>query len=197
MWFKEHPWVFPGIIGGIGVLYIIYNIAAAMTSKKRRVRLRCLVYKVHDRMSDFEVHDQENDARNCERDGYCTPFKKCSAFYQDQNTDRQTENTCDDAWYVFPDENGLSEVNEEVSCECQEHPIPQREKHLRREIIRDQAYSEKRYEFFIYCRREPHMCDVFVRLQYFWKALKHPRVLRVKPLHSDNFLHIVKDKDDR
>ncbi len=34
MWFKEHPWVFPGIIGGIGVLYIIYNIAAAMTSKK-------------------------------------------------------------------------------------------------------------------------------------------------------------------
>lgn len=40
MWFKMHPWVFPIIIGIIGILYVIYNIGAAITSiriqKKRR-----------------------------------------------------------------------------------------------------------------------------------------------------------------
>ena len=32
MWFKMHPWVFPIIIGIIGILYVIYNIGAAITS---------------------------------------------------------------------------------------------------------------------------------------------------------------------
>ena len=33
MWFKMHPWVFPGIIGAIGLLYIILNIGAIKASK--------------------------------------------------------------------------------------------------------------------------------------------------------------------
>ena len=34
MWFKMHPWVFPAIIGGIGFLYLILNIAAIIETKK-------------------------------------------------------------------------------------------------------------------------------------------------------------------
>lgn len=34
LWYKEHPWVFPAIIGGIGVLYLIINIGAAIETKK-------------------------------------------------------------------------------------------------------------------------------------------------------------------
>ena len=33
MWFKMHPWVFPGIIGGIGLLYLAINIAAIKASR--------------------------------------------------------------------------------------------------------------------------------------------------------------------
>lgn len=38
MWFKMHPWVFPAIIGGIGILYILINIGAAMETKKIQAR---------------------------------------------------------------------------------------------------------------------------------------------------------------
>ena len=34
MWFKMHPWVFPTIIGSIGILYLIYNIGAIKKKKK-------------------------------------------------------------------------------------------------------------------------------------------------------------------
>ena len=34
MWFKMHPWVFPIIIGGIGILYLILNIGAIIETKK-------------------------------------------------------------------------------------------------------------------------------------------------------------------
>jgi hypothetical protein len=34
MWFKQHPWVFPAIIGGIGLLYVFLNIMAIRASKK-------------------------------------------------------------------------------------------------------------------------------------------------------------------
>ena len=34
MWFKMHPWVFPAILGGIGILYLILNIAAIIETKK-------------------------------------------------------------------------------------------------------------------------------------------------------------------
>ncbi|MBO4653031.1 MAG: hypothetical protein J5649_06925 [Lachnospiraceae bacterium] len=34
MWIKMHPWVFPIIIGCIGLLYIILNIAAIIETKK-------------------------------------------------------------------------------------------------------------------------------------------------------------------
>ena len=34
MWFKEHPWVFPVIIGGIGLFYVFLNIMAIRASKK-------------------------------------------------------------------------------------------------------------------------------------------------------------------
>lgn len=34
MWLKMHPWVFPGIIGGIGLLYLIINVAAGIESKR-------------------------------------------------------------------------------------------------------------------------------------------------------------------
>ena len=34
MWFKMHPWVFPAIIGGIGILYLIINVGAILESKK-------------------------------------------------------------------------------------------------------------------------------------------------------------------
>ncbi|MBP5553977.1 MAG: hypothetical protein J6X94_03800 [Lachnospiraceae bacterium] len=34
MWFKMHPWVFPIIIGGIGILYLILNIGAIVETKK-------------------------------------------------------------------------------------------------------------------------------------------------------------------
>ncbi len=34
MWFKMHPWVFPIIIGAIGILYLIYNIGAIIETKK-------------------------------------------------------------------------------------------------------------------------------------------------------------------
>ncbi len=34
MWFKTHPWVFPIIIGGIGILYLIINIGAIIETKK-------------------------------------------------------------------------------------------------------------------------------------------------------------------
>ena len=34
MWFRMHPWVFPIIIGGIGVLYLIGNIGAIIETKK-------------------------------------------------------------------------------------------------------------------------------------------------------------------
>lgn len=36
MWFKMHPWVLPAVVGGIGVLYLIYNVAAIFTSKKAK-----------------------------------------------------------------------------------------------------------------------------------------------------------------
>ncbi|MBR7019711.1 MAG: hypothetical protein IKI15_01480 [Lachnospiraceae bacterium] len=38
MWFKQHPWVFPIIIGVIGFLYIILNICANVESKKIQAR---------------------------------------------------------------------------------------------------------------------------------------------------------------
>ncbi|MBO4324404.1 MAG: hypothetical protein J5845_03245 [Lachnospiraceae bacterium] len=34
MWFKMHPWVFPIILGCIGLLYIFLNIGAAIETKK-------------------------------------------------------------------------------------------------------------------------------------------------------------------
>ena len=34
MWIKMHPWVFPIIIGGIGILYILINIGAVIETKK-------------------------------------------------------------------------------------------------------------------------------------------------------------------
>ena len=34
MWFKMHPWVFPIILGGIGVIYLILNIGAIIETKK-------------------------------------------------------------------------------------------------------------------------------------------------------------------
>ena len=38
MWFKQHPWVFPIIIGVIGFLYITLNICANVESKKIQAR---------------------------------------------------------------------------------------------------------------------------------------------------------------
>ena len=38
MWFKMHPWVFPIIIGSIGILYLIVNIAAITETKKIQAR---------------------------------------------------------------------------------------------------------------------------------------------------------------
>ena len=38
MWFKTHPWVFPAIIGAIGILYIFINIGAALETKKIQAR---------------------------------------------------------------------------------------------------------------------------------------------------------------
>ena len=34
MWFKMHPWVFPAILGGIGLFYLVFNIGAILTSRK-------------------------------------------------------------------------------------------------------------------------------------------------------------------
>lgn len=34
MWFKMHPWVFPAIIGGIGIMYLIINVGAILETKK-------------------------------------------------------------------------------------------------------------------------------------------------------------------
>ena len=34
MWFENHPWVFPIIIGSIGVLYLIYNIGTIIETKR-------------------------------------------------------------------------------------------------------------------------------------------------------------------
>lgn len=34
MWFKMHPWVFPIIIGAIGLLYFAINIGAIIESKR-------------------------------------------------------------------------------------------------------------------------------------------------------------------
>ncbi len=34
MWFRMHPWVFPIIIGSIGILYLILNIGATIETKK-------------------------------------------------------------------------------------------------------------------------------------------------------------------
>ena len=34
MWFKMHPWVFPAILGGIGIFYLVLNIGADLTSRK-------------------------------------------------------------------------------------------------------------------------------------------------------------------
>ena len=34
MWFKMHPWVFPAILGGIGILYLVINVGAILTSRK-------------------------------------------------------------------------------------------------------------------------------------------------------------------
>ena len=38
MWFEMHPWVFPAILGGIGLFYLIFNIAAGIKSKKLQSR---------------------------------------------------------------------------------------------------------------------------------------------------------------
>ena len=34
MWFKMHPWIFPAILGGIGLFYLVFNIGAILTSRK-------------------------------------------------------------------------------------------------------------------------------------------------------------------
>lgn len=34
MWFKMHPWVFPAILGVIGLFYLVFNIGAILTSRK-------------------------------------------------------------------------------------------------------------------------------------------------------------------
>ena len=34
MWFEMHPWVFPAILGGIGLFYLALNIGAALETKK-------------------------------------------------------------------------------------------------------------------------------------------------------------------
>ena len=36
MWFEMHPWVFPAILGGIGICYIVFNILANIESKKQQ-----------------------------------------------------------------------------------------------------------------------------------------------------------------
>lgn len=33
-----HPWAFPAILGGIGILYLIFNIGAIIESKKMQVK---------------------------------------------------------------------------------------------------------------------------------------------------------------
>lgn len=38
MWFKQHPWVFPIILGLIGISYIALNIGALLESKKMHER---------------------------------------------------------------------------------------------------------------------------------------------------------------
>ena len=52
MWFKMHPWVFPIIIGIIGILYVIYNIGAAITSI--RIQKRGEDRQISYRSGDFE-----------------------------------------------------------------------------------------------------------------------------------------------
>ena len=38
MWFKQHPWVFPIILGLIGIGYIALNIGAGLESRKIQAR---------------------------------------------------------------------------------------------------------------------------------------------------------------
>ncbi len=38
MWFKMHPWVFPTIIGCLGILYLICNIGAIIETKKIKAK---------------------------------------------------------------------------------------------------------------------------------------------------------------
>lgn len=38
MWFKQHPWVFPIILGLIGIGYIALNVGAGISSKKMQAR---------------------------------------------------------------------------------------------------------------------------------------------------------------
>ena len=35
MWFKQHPWVFPVVLGVIGILWIMLNIKAEIESRKQ------------------------------------------------------------------------------------------------------------------------------------------------------------------
>ena len=44
MWFKMHPWVFPIIIGVIGLLYILLNIGANIETKKIQVNVSERLY---------------------------------------------------------------------------------------------------------------------------------------------------------
>lgn len=36
MWFKMHPWAAPVVLGVIGILYILINIGAEITSRKEK-----------------------------------------------------------------------------------------------------------------------------------------------------------------
>ena len=37
-WFQAHPWVIPAIIGGIGIIYMVFNVGAIIESKKLQAK---------------------------------------------------------------------------------------------------------------------------------------------------------------
>ena len=38
MWVKMHPWVFPAVLGGIGLFWLIFNVAVIFENKKIQAR---------------------------------------------------------------------------------------------------------------------------------------------------------------
>lgn len=152
---------------------------------------------MHDCMGNWEINDHhKNSGHNAYR-CHSVKLQLHCTFYQYDNTHRQADNAGDKAGNIFSNVSRVADVDQEMSGKSKEDAKPQAIKYLTGEIIGQKADAEKRNELLIDCTGKSHISKSPVSLRHLGKSFKHIGIMLKEPAKSYDFLHIVKNKNDR